>query len=62
MPLFRGASKSSLPAHNSCYDRKEGEEGFSTISLHHGHKVRAPARRFRTSRSLILMDASPKNF
>ena len=61
MPLFRGASKSSLPAHNSCYDRKEGEEGFSTISLHHGHKARA-----RASVSHItlthLMDASPKNF
>ena len=62
MPLFRSGSSKSVGSHNSCYDRKEGEEGFSTISLHHGHKVRAPARRFRTSRSLILMDASPKNF
>ena len=62
MPLFRSGSSKSVGSHHPCYDRKEGEEGFSTISLHHGHKVRAPARRFRTSRSLILMDASPKNF
>ena len=61
MPLFRGASKSSLPAHNSCYDRKEGEEGFSTISLHHGHKARA-----RASVSHIALThpdgCIPKNF
>ena len=62
MPLFSSKSKSNVGGGHPCYDRKEGEEGFSTISLHHGHKVRAPARRFRTSRSLILMDASPKNF
>ena len=43
MPLFRSGSSKSVGSHNSCYDHKEGEEGFSTISLHHGHKARARA-------------------
>ena len=60
MPLFRSGSSKSVGSHNSCYDRKEGEEGFSTISLHHGHKARARAS--VSHYSLILMDASPKNF
>ena len=61
MPLFRSGSSKSVGSHNACYDRKEGEEGFSTISLHHGHKARA-----RASVSHIALshpeDASPKNF
>ena len=43
MPLFRSGSSKSVGSHHPCYDRKEGEEGFSTISLHHGHKARARA-------------------
>ena len=60
MPLF-SKSKSSVTDHHPCYDRKEGEEGFSTISLHHGHKARARASVSHIALT-ILMDASPKIF
>ena len=60
MPLF-SKSKSNVSDHHPCYDRKEGEEGFSTISLHHGHKARARASVSHIA-LIILMDASPKNF